>query len=85
MNLPPDYSWSFGKHIQRKDEKIQQMLVNDLLALLLVYIVMASQFESLAHPFAILVSIPFALWEPPGFFGPPTVPSNSWGRLAFSS
>jgi len=37
------------------------MGVNFLLALLLVYIVMASLFESLAQPFAILFSIPFAL------------------------
>jgi HAE1 family hydrophobic/amphiphilic exporter-1 len=37
------------------------MGVNFLLALLLVYLVMASLFEPLAQPFAILFSIPFAL------------------------
>jgi hydrophobic/amphiphilic exporter-1 (mainly G- bacteria), HAE1 family len=37
------------------------MGVNFLLALALVYLVMASLFESLAQPFAILFSIPFAL------------------------
>ena len=37
------------------------MALNFLLALALVYIVMASVFESLAQPFAILFSIPFSL------------------------
>jgi HAE1 family hydrophobic/amphiphilic exporter-1 len=37
------------------------MALNYLLALALVYIVMASLFESLAQPFAILFSIPFSL------------------------
>jgi len=37
------------------------MAVNFLLALLLVYLVMASLFESLAQPFAILLSILFSL------------------------
>src|SRR5690606_909382 len=32
-----------------------------LLAVFLVYLVMASQFESLLHPFVILLSIPLAL------------------------
>jgi HAE1 family hydrophobic/amphiphilic exporter-1 len=36
------------------------MLVNLLLALVLVYLVMASLFESLLHPFAIMLALPFA-------------------------
>ena len=43
MSLPPGYGWSFGERIQRQDEQTQQMLVNYALALVLVYIVMASQ------------------------------------------
>ncbi len=31
------------------------------LAIFMVYLVMASQFESLLHPFVILFSVPFAL------------------------
>ncbi len=37
------------------------MLINFLLALALVYIVMASLFESLIHPLAIIMAIPFAM------------------------
>lgn len=62
MALPAGYSWSFGERINRQDTDLQNMAVNYLLALLLIYIVMAAQFESLIHPLAILISIPYALW-----------------------
>ena len=61
FDLPPGYSWSWDDRIQEQDGQGQQMGVNFLLALALVYLVMASLFESLAQPFAILFSIPFAL------------------------
>lgn len=54
-------TWSFNDRLQEQDEQGQQMALNYLLALALVYIVMASLFESLAQPFAILFSIPFSL------------------------
>jgi HAE1 family hydrophobic/amphiphilic exporter-1 len=53
------YSWS-NRIIQQQNQDAE-MGVNFLLALVLVYLVMASLFESLAQPFAILVAIPFAL------------------------
>lgn len=62
LALPAGVSWSFGDRISRQDTDLQNMAVNYLLALLLIYIVMAAQFESLSHPFAILISIPYALW-----------------------
>ena len=61
FDLPPGYSWSWDDRILEQDGQGQQMAINFLLALALVYIVMASLFESLAQPFAILFSIPFAL------------------------
>jgi HAE1 family hydrophobic/amphiphilic exporter-1 len=48
--------------MQDQEQQNQQMLVNMLLALALVYLVMAALFESIAHPIAILISIPFALF-----------------------
>jgi len=59
--LPPGYSWSWNDRILEQDTQGQQMGINMLLALVLVYLIMAALFESLAQPFAILFSIPFAL------------------------
>ena len=61
FDLPPGYSWSWNDRIVEQQDQDRQMGVNFLLALILVYLVMASLFESLAQPFAILFSIPFAL------------------------
>ncbi|MFQ5878446.1 MAG: efflux RND transporter permease subunit, partial [Acidobacteriota bacterium] len=61
FDLPPGYSWSWNDRILEQSRENAQMVVNFLMAILLVYLVMASLFESLAQPFAILLSIPFAL------------------------
>jgi HAE1 family hydrophobic/amphiphilic exporter-1 len=61
FDLPPGYSWSWNDRIVEQQDQNSQMGVNFLLALVLVYLVMASLFESLSQPFAILFSIPFAL------------------------
>ncbi len=61
FDLPPGYSWSWDDKILEQGEENQQMATNFILALILVYIAMASLFESVTQPFAILFSIPFAL------------------------
>lgn len=61
FELPPGYSWSWDDRILEQDSQNKEMGINYLLALLLVYLVMASLFESLTQPFSILFSIPFAL------------------------
>lgn len=61
FDMPPGTSWGWNDRIIEQQGQNQQMMINLLLALILVYIVMASLFESLAQPFAILVSILFAL------------------------
>jgi hydrophobic/amphiphilic exporter-1 (mainly G- bacteria), HAE1 family len=61
MNLPAGYTWSFDQRVLQNDEEGKQMIINFLLALALVYIVMASLFESLIHPLAIIMAIPFAM------------------------
>jgi HAE1 family hydrophobic/amphiphilic exporter-1 len=61
LQMPIGYSWTWNDRILEQDDQNAQMGVNFLLALVLVYLVMASLFESLAQPFAILFSILFAL------------------------
>ncbi|TDI48255.1 MAG: efflux RND transporter permease subunit [Acidobacteria bacterium] len=81
MAFPVGYSWSFGERIQEQDRQLEQMIVNYLLALALIYIVMASQFESLVHPFAILFSIPFAFWGVTWFLLATNTPLNFMAQI----
>lgn len=61
LDLPPGYSWGWNDRMIEQEGQDAQMAVNFLLALLLVYLVMASLFESLVQPFAIIFSIFFAI------------------------
>ena len=59
--LGTDVDMRMGGQGQELDESIRSLLFAFALAIFLVYLVMASQFESLLHPFVILFSIPLAL------------------------
>ncbi len=61
MELPPGYSWGYGQRVQQAEESQAIMMTNLLLALALIYLVMAALFESLMHPFGIWTSIVFAV------------------------
>ncbi len=58
--LPPGYGWSFGRwnRLDQRDEAGANFAL--LFAILLVYMLMASLFESFSHPLSIMVSVPFA-------------------------
>lgn len=61
MNYPSGYGWSYGFYTEREDQEDKDFLFNIVFALAMVYFVMAALFESLAHPFSIMLSLPFAL------------------------
>ncbi|MBC8073852.1 MAG: efflux RND transporter permease subunit, partial [Deltaproteobacteria bacterium] len=61
VEMPLGYGWSWDARILERDDQGQEMMVNFLLALALVYLVLASLFESLSQPIAIITSIVFAL------------------------
>jgi len=58
MNFPDGYSYSFGGQSQDMMESFADLGAALLFAIVLVYIVMAVQFESLLHPFVIMFSLP---------------------------
>lgn len=59
--LGADVRMRIGGQGQELDASIRSLLFAFALAIFLVYLVMASQFESLLHPFVILFTIPLAL------------------------
>ena len=61
MSLPVGYDWRIGGQRQEMETSFESMRLAILLAIFMVYLVMASQFESLLHPLVILFSVPFAL------------------------
>jgi hydrophobic/amphiphilic exporter-1 (mainly G- bacteria), HAE1 family len=60
LELPLGYGWSFGQQIQRAQQQESEMGLNMLLALVCVFFVMASLFESLTLPLVVMVCVPFA-------------------------
>ena len=61
FDLPPDMFVYVGGQSEERAVAFESMQFAILLAVFLVYLVMASQFESLAQPFIIIFAIPFAL------------------------
>ncbi|WP_422444846.1 efflux RND transporter permease subunit [Thermoanaerobacterium sp. DL9XJH110] len=59
VNLPEGYSVSFEGQNKEMEESFADLFQAMLLAVFLVYAVMAAQFESLLHPFTIMFAIPF--------------------------
>jgi HAE1 family hydrophobic/amphiphilic exporter-1 len=61
LGLPQGFQWYLGGQYQEMRTSFDSMRLAILLAIFMVYLVMASQFESLLHPFVILFSVPFSL------------------------
>jgi HAE1 family hydrophobic/amphiphilic exporter-1 len=61
MQLPPDFRVRIGGQQREMTTSFNSMILAIALAIFLVYLVMASQFESLVQPFIIMFTIPFAL------------------------
>ena len=60
IRVPPDFSVGFGSEVEEQAKSFEQLRLVLILAVLLVYAVMASQYESLRDPFIIMFSIPVA-------------------------
>ena len=60
LSVPEGFTVDFAGEQEEQSEAYNSLMLMLLLAVALVYMVMASQFESLLHPFVIMFSIPFA-------------------------
>jgi HAE1 family hydrophobic/amphiphilic exporter-1 len=61
LNLPEEVDITFGGDRELFESAINDMLLAVILAVVLVYIVMAAQFESFKYPFVIMFSVPLMI------------------------
>ena len=60
VNVSKDFAVGFGSEVEEQDKSFRELQLVLILAIVLVYTVMASQYESLRDPFIIIFSIPLA-------------------------
>jgi HAE1 family hydrophobic/amphiphilic exporter-1 len=60
LRVPHDFSVGFGQEVEEQRRAFGQLQLMLILAIVLVYAVMASQYESLKDPFIIMFSVPLA-------------------------
>jgi HAE1 family hydrophobic/amphiphilic exporter-1 len=61
IELPVNYSVTVTGEEEKRQESMNSLMFALILSIVLVYMVLASQFESLLHPFTILLTIPLAV------------------------
>ena len=61
ISLPQNYTITVTGEEEKRQESMQSLRFALILSLVLVYMVLASQFESLIHPFTIILTIPLAV------------------------
>jgi HAE1 family hydrophobic/amphiphilic exporter-1 len=63
VNFPAGYSYTFdGGGFEQDAEAMQQMMFNLIIALIMIYVVMAAVFESLLFPAAIMSGVVFSVF-----------------------
>ena len=61
IDMPAGFSWEIGGTYEDMQETFADMALLMALMVILVFVIMASQFESLTYPFVIMFSLPFAV------------------------
>ena len=61
MNLPSNYSTKLSGRGRELERTFSEFLWAFLLSVIFMYMILASQYESLVHPFTILLSLPLSL------------------------
>jgi HAE1 family hydrophobic/amphiphilic exporter-1 len=59
-HFPPGYYWTFGRNQQQQKDEFAGLGLAVVMAILLIYMLLASQFESFVFPLTILLSVPLA-------------------------
>ena len=61
IDMPAGYLWSLGGTFEDQQDTFADLATLMALMIILVFVIMASQFESLTYPFVIMFSMPFAV------------------------
>jgi multidrug efflux pump subunit AcrB len=61
LNIPPGFEVKLGGNVEQQKKTFQDLSLAFGLAILLVYVVMASQFQSLLDPFIIMFTVPLGI------------------------
>lgn len=59
--LPKNFTVLFGGDYEEQQKAFRELLISMILAIFLIYLIMAGQFESFRDPFVVLFAIPMAL------------------------
>jgi HAE1 family hydrophobic/amphiphilic exporter-1 len=79
--FPEGYTWSLGSGWRRFQESQGESTMAIILAIIFIYIIMASLFESFIHPFTILLTVPLALFGVAIFFSLTNITLNTTSYL----
>lgn len=60
LQMPAGYYWDWGVNQKRRAEEFGGLWLAIILAIGLIYMLLASQFEAFLHPFTILLTVPLA-------------------------
>lgn len=61
IDLPPGYRWEFGGSTKNMNESFSYALSALALAIIFIYMILASQFKSFIQPLALMTSLPLTL------------------------
>jgi hydrophobic/amphiphilic exporter-1 (mainly G- bacteria), HAE1 family len=61
LTLPAGYYWAFGPQVLQQDQTFSSLGLIVVLAIVLIYMLLAAQFESILHPLVIMVAVPLSL------------------------
>jgi CzcA family heavy metal efflux pump len=61
INVPPGFEVKLSGNVEQQQKTFRDLLLAFSLAILLVYVVMASQFQSLLDPFIIMFTVPLGI------------------------
>jgi HAE1 family hydrophobic/amphiphilic exporter-1 len=81
IQFPEGYTWSLGAGWRRFSQSRGESNMAIILAIIFIYIIMASLFESFVHPFTILLTVPLALFGVAVFFSLTNITINTTSYL----